>query len=115
MQHTHQQLQITEHYNISIPYLLISFTKLFEGKPFIRRFTSYSALNDLRDFQYPPDRKIGSSLTVKLNEQTLVYPIDISRENHSHPHYLFSFGLSQELRQLCDPPAVLYTKGNQFC
>ncbi|PID00150.1 MULTISPECIES: DNA-processing protein DprA [unclassified Sporosarcina] len=110
MLYTHQQLQLLNiQYIHPVPFN--RFTRLLKENPSLEDLHSYSALQWSRIFNIPIERL--EQFSVKFNEISCFPIVEMLKENGVTPITYFHSNYPSELRQLCDPPAVLYTKGNE--
>ncbi|PIC87610.1 DNA-protecting protein DprA [Sporosarcina sp. P20a] len=111
MLYTHQQLQLLNiQYIHPVPFN--RFTRLLKENPSLEDLHSYTALQWSRVFNIPIERL--EQFPVKFNEISCFPIVEMLKENGVTPITYFHSNYPIELRQLCDPPAVLYTKGNEI-
>ncbi|WP_301108951.1 DNA-processing protein DprA [Sporosarcina sp.] len=111
MQFTDQQKQlIFLHYIHPVPYN--RYKRLLLENPLLEDFSAYSAIylqqilgiNEDKAYQLQGQyREVAQLPLVELLQKTGIIPIP-----YGHPDY------PKELTELCDPPAVLYVKGNRI-
>lgn len=110
MQFTEQQKQLINlHYIHPVPYN--KFQLLVQGNSFLDRMEAYSS-DYLKQLLGLSEEK-----AVRFKEQYMEVSklplIDLLQQINCTPIPYFHPDYPEELKQLCDPPAVLYVKGNQ--
>ncbi|PIC71791.1 DNA-protecting protein DprA [Sporosarcina sp. P16b] len=111
MLYTNQQQHLLYvHYIHPVPFN--RFTKLLQENPLLEDLHSYSALQWSYIFNLPIERT--KQFPAKYKEISCLPIVDMLKKNHVVPITYYHSNYPEELKQLCDPPSVLYTKGNRL-
>ncbi|PIC58804.1 DNA-protecting protein DprA [Sporosarcina sp. P12(2017)] len=111
MLYTNQQLHLLNiHYIHPVPFN--RFMNLLQENPSLEDLHSYSALQWSHIFNLPAEKM--EQFPMKYQEISCLPIVEMLIKNDCIPITYFHSNYPEELKQLCDPPAVLYTKGNNL-
>lgn len=109
MLYTKSQLELIKlHYIHPVPFN--RFESLLQENPSLEDLISYTSWNWSQLLNLPIEKAV--TLTPKYAEISNLPIIELLKQIDCIPIPYFHPNYPEELKQLCDPPAVLYTKGN---
>ncbi|PIC68782.1 DNA-protecting protein DprA [Sporosarcina sp. P21c] len=111
MLYTNQHLHLLYvHYIHPVPFN--RFSKILDENPLLENLHSYSALQWSHIFNLPVEKV--KQFPERYEEISRLPIVEILKKNNVIPITYFHSDYPEELKQLCDPPSVLYTKGNKL-